>query len=147
MPLAFRLHRKCQPVPPIIEPCDRHASMNRQIPEDESAEVFELSRCQVQRESETGEQDELSPKVRSHRMRRGLEPIQLNNVEFRILKFLASKPYHAFTPRRIVEAVSTDAHPVTEATLRSHILSLRSKLGFFADYVQTVPYIGYRFKA
>jgi hypothetical protein len=24
---------------------------------------------------------------------------------------------------------------------------LRDKLGFFADYIQTVPYIGYRFKA
>lgn len=110
--------------------------------------MIELSRCQVQRERpDPSQQDELSPKVRSHRMRRGLEPIQLNNIEFRILKFLASKPYRAFTPRRIVEAVSSESQPVTEETLRGHILSLRAKLGFFADYVQTVPYIGYRFKA
>ncbi len=122
--------------------------MNRQIPEDEFVDVFALSRRQVLPDApRVGEKEETAPTVRSYRVSRGLEPISLSNIEFCILKFLASKPYHAFTPRRIVEAVSTESHPVTEETLRNHILSLRAKLGFFADYVQTVPYIGYRFKA
>jgi DNA-binding response OmpR family regulator len=76
----------------------------------------------------------------------GPEPIPLDYVEFRILQFLSSKPYRAFTPQRIVDAVATEEHPVTEATLPSHIASLRRKLGFFADYIQSVPHIGYRFK-
>ncbi|MCO6454901.1 MAG: helix-turn-helix domain-containing protein [Pirellulaceae bacterium] len=79
--------------------------------------------------------------------RLGREPIHLNGVEYRILAFLASRPYHAFPRRRIVEAVSTRDEPVTDTTLDQHIASLRDKLGFFRDYVQSVPYIGYRFKA
>lgn len=83
----------------------------------------------------------------SYEMRRGMRPFKLNGVEWRILKFLSSKPYHAFTPRCIAAAVTTESQPVTEDTLRSHITTLRAKLGLFADYVQSVPYIGYRFKA
>lgn len=74
------------------------------------------------------------------------EPITLEYIEFRILRFLAAKPYHAYTPRQIVEAVTTEEYPVTEAELSGHVQSLRAKLGLFSDYVQSVPYIGYRFK-
>jgi len=40
----------------------------------------------------------------SYRLALGREIIQLGVVEFRILLFLASKPYHAFTRRSIAEA-------------------------------------------
>ncbi len=82
----------------------------------------------------------------SYAARMGRTTIALDAVEYRILGFLAAKPYHAYTPRQIVEAVTRERQPVTEATLNQHIASLREKLGFFADYIQTVPYIGYRFK-
>jgi DNA-binding response OmpR family regulator len=82
----------------------------------------------------------------SYETKRLKRPFRLNGVEWRILRFLSSKPYRAFTPRRIAAAVTTDSHPVTEESLRGHITNLRKKLGLFADYVQTVPYIGYRFK-
>ena len=36
---------------------------------------------------------------------------------------------------------------MTEQALDEHIASLREKLGLFSDYVQSVPYVGYRFKA
>ena len=84
--------------------------------------------------------------AKSYRFALGQEPIELGNVEFRILLFLASRPYHAFTPRAIAEAVSCDLTRVTEESLAEHIFSLRDQLGVFYDYVQTVPYIGYRFK-
>jgi len=92
------------------------------------------------------EQDEKPESPWSYAVKLGKKPIVLSGIEWRILKFLSSKPYHAFTPRRIAEAVTTETQPVTEDALRGHIASLREKLGFFADYVQTVPYIGYRFK-
>lgn len=82
----------------------------------------------------------------SYAARMGRTTISLEPVEYRILGFLAAKPYHAYTPRQIVQAVTRVRQPVTEATLDRHIASLRDKLGFFADYIQTVPYIGYRFK-
>jgi DNA-binding response OmpR family regulator len=82
-----------------------------------------------------------------YRVALGLEPIHLGDVEFRILQLLASKPYRPFARHRIAEAVTTECLPVTEDTVDQHITSLRGQLGFFRDYVQTVPYLGYRFKA
>jgi DNA-binding response OmpR family regulator len=90
--------------------------------------------------------DEVAASPLSFMQRLGREPIRLSGVEFRILSFLAARPYHAFTRRRIAEAVSRPERPVTEESLDEHILGLRDKLGFFRDFVQSVPYIGYRFK-
>ena len=83
----------------------------------------------------------------SYRLALGHEAIQLGIIEFRILLFLASRPYHAFTRRSIAEAVSSAQYPVVEAAVEQHIASLLDQLGVFHDYVQSVPYIGYRFKA
>ena len=83
----------------------------------------------------------------SYRLALGEQPLQLGNVEFRILLFLASRPYHPFPRRAIAEAVATDNDPVTEETIDEHVAVLRDQLGVFYDYVQTVPHIGYRFKA
>ena len=82
----------------------------------------------------------------SYQMKMGRVTIKLDPVEFRILRFLASHPYRAFSRKRIAKAVSTRRHPVSSATLDHHIARLRNALGFFRDYIQTVPYIGYRFK-
>ena len=75
------------------------------------------------------------------------EPIPLDLIEYRILIFLARKPYKAYTKKQIVDAVNTAERPVTEQTLDQHVQTLRQKLGLFSDYVQSVPYVGYRFKA
>jgi DNA-binding response OmpR family regulator len=83
----------------------------------------------------------------SYRLALGHETIHLGIVEFRILLFLASRPYHAFTRRCIADAVSSDGNPVQEDTVDQHVASLLNELGVFHDYVQSVPYIGYRFKA
>ena len=91
---------------------------------------------------------EVTRKERSKSIRfaLGKEPIQLGNVEFGILLFLASRPYHAFTSRNIADAVSSPINPISEDQVEQYISSLRDQLGPFHDYVQTVPYIGYRFK-
>jgi len=75
------------------------------------------------------------------------QAIPLEPIEYLILTFLARKPYKAYTRRQIVEAIGSQAHPLTEESLDVHIASLRDKLGLFSDYVQSVPYVGYRFKA
>lgn len=78
--------------------------------------------------------------------RLGRKPIHLTLVEFRIISFLSSKPYKAFPRSEIVAEVDSNAHPVSDESLDEHIRTLRGKLGLFSDYIQTVPYIGYRFK-
>ena len=83
----------------------------------------------------------------SFRAKLGRGTIRVSSVEFRILAFLASRPYHAFSRRSIAKAVSTEKQPVFAETLGKYIKSLRRQLGFYGDYIQSVPYIGYRFKA
>ena len=91
--------------------------------------------------------EETEPPPPFYRVALGLEPVQLGDVEFRILLLLASSPYYPFSQLSIANAVTTERLPVTEETVDQHIASLREQLGFFRDYVQTVPYMGYRFKA
>jgi DNA-binding response OmpR family regulator len=88
----------------------------------------------------------LRPRV-AYRETLGDGPIRVGIVEFRIMLFLASRPYHAFTRRQISDASSTEGHTVTEETVDFHIASLRDHLGVFHDFVQSVPQVGYRFKA
>lgn len=90
--------------------------------------------------------DEAALDVPRFLFRLGREPIPLDLVEYKIIRFLASKPYKAFRRQAIVEAVDSNEHPVSDTNLDQHIRSLRSKLGLFSDYVQTVPFIGFRFK-
>jgi DNA-binding response OmpR family regulator len=82
----------------------------------------------------------------AYRMKMGRQTIWLNIVEFRILRFLAASPYKPFSRRQIAEAISSPRHQIEEDAIDEHVTSLRERLGFFRDYVQTVPYIGYRFK-
>lgn len=90
--------------------------------------------------------NDLSVKVPQFSFRLGRQPIALSLIEYRIIQFLSLKPYKPFTPAEITAAVHTDANPVTVDALPEHIRTLRQKLGLFSDYVQSVPYIGYRFK-
>jgi DNA-binding response OmpR family regulator len=107
----------------------------------------DIGDCLLETVHRTQVNDERLEGPLSYRLALGREIIHLGIVEFRILLFLASKPYFPFTRRRIADAVSTERHPVTEDTVDQHIVSLRNQLGFFHDYVQSVPHVGYRFKA
>lgn len=90
--------------------------------------------------------DESALDVPRFLFRLGRQPIPLELIEYRIIRFLASKPYKAFRRHDIIQAVHSTEHPVSDANLDEYIRSLRSKLGLFSDYIQTVPYVGYRFK-
>ena len=83
----------------------------------------------------------------SYRQALGDEPIRVGIVEFRIMRLLASRPYYAFTRQQISDAVSTKSRALAEESVDAYVASLRNQLGVFHDYVQSVPYVGYRFKA
>ncbi len=83
----------------------------------------------------------------SYRQAFGDEPIRVGIVEFRIMLFLASRPYHAFTRRQIADAVAADGDPIGNEAVDDHVAILREQLGVLHDFVQTVPYVGYRYKA
>lgn len=75
------------------------------------------------------------------------KPIRLEQVEYRLLVFLAKRPYYAFSVRQILRGINVEGEPeTTEKSLRDLVRGLRDKLGFFWDFVQAVPSGGYRFK-
>jgi DNA-binding response OmpR family regulator len=120
---------------------------------DESAASHEFQLADIAEAGRKRSQTRPSPErgrilsSTSYRAKLGRETIALDAIAFRILTFLSATPYHAYSRRRIAEAVTSRRHPVAEETLDDHIRALREQLGFFRDYVQTVPYIGYRFRA
>ena len=81
----------------------------------------------------------------SYAAKRGRATLRLALVEYRILRFLAGRPNQALSHERIAAAVSTSRHRVTADTLGRYVHSLRGQLGFYSDFIQSVPYIGYRF--
>ena len=103
--------------------------------------------CQPVERRRAPDQDRQAGVSAAFRLKMGRDPIWLDRIEYAILTFLAARPYRAYTRRRIADAISTRRQPIAEDALDHHIASLRDKLGFFRDYIQSVPYIGYRFKA
>jgi DNA-binding response OmpR family regulator len=84
----------------------------------------------------------------SYRHAFGDKPIRLGAIEFQILLFLASRPYHAFTPKQVAKAVAKELKtlPLDQSTLDGHVANLREQLGVLSDFVQTVPGVGWRYK-
>jgi two-component system alkaline phosphatase synthesis response regulator PhoP len=72
--------------------------------------------------------------------------VDLTNMEFRVLQFLANQPGWVFTRYQIVEAVRGENYPVTDRSVDVLIVGLRKKLGKAGDSIETVRGVGYRFK-
>jgi two-component system alkaline phosphatase synthesis response regulator PhoP len=74
------------------------------------------------------------------------EKIDLTNMEFRVLYFLASQPGWVFTRYQIVEGVRGENYPVTDRSVDVLITGLRKRLGRAGECIETVRGVGYRFK-
>ncbi|MBN1308488.1 MAG: response regulator transcription factor [Chitinispirillaceae bacterium] len=73
--------------------------------------------------------------------------IELTNLEFMVLYFLAKKPGWVFSRYQIVDGVRGNAYPVTERSVDVLIVSLRRKLGASGRCIETVRGVGYRFRS
>ncbi len=69
----------------------------------------------------------------------------LTLTEFELLRYLVRHPRKAFTRQQLLETIWKDAMMVTERTVDAHIKNLREKLGAYAQHIQTVRGVGYRF--
>jgi len=74
------------------------------------------------------------------------EKLELTTNEFHVLHYLARHVGWVFTRYQIVNAVRGEDYVVTERAIDVQIAGLRKKLGKYADYIETVRGIGYRFK-
>jgi two-component system phosphate regulon response regulator PhoB len=69
----------------------------------------------------------------------------LTLTEFELLRYLVRHPRKAFSRQQLLETIWEDAMMVTERTVDAHIKNLREKLGAFAQHIETVRGVGYRF--
>ncbi|MDP7030429.1 MAG: response regulator transcription factor [Phycisphaerales bacterium] len=72
------------------------------------------------------------------------EAIDVTVSEFRILRYLASRPGFVRTRDQIIEATHGPRVVMSNRTIDVHITSLRRKLGPAGDLIETVRGVGYR---
>ncbi|MGE5680414.1 MAG: winged helix-turn-helix domain-containing protein, partial [Bacillota bacterium] len=74
------------------------------------------------------------------------EPITFPKKEFEILFYLASQPGKVFSRETMLKDIWGDDIFVVERTVDVHVRKIREKMGEFADFIETVKGVGYRFK-
>jgi two-component system phosphate regulon response regulator PhoB len=67
-------------------------------------------------------------------------------TEFKLLHFLAGHPGLVLNRQQILDGVRGRDVAVTERTVDVHVVGLRKKLGPYADYIEAVRSVGYRFR-
>jgi two-component system phosphate regulon response regulator PhoB len=83
---------------------------------------------------------------RRHRVMAGNEPLEFTKSEFELLLALAKQPGRVFTRNELIDAALGDDVMVLERTIDVHIRAIRKKLGPFAELIETVRGLGYRFR-
>ncbi|MDX1430440.1 MAG: response regulator transcription factor [Rhodothermales bacterium] len=96
-------------------------------------------------ESRTLQVDNLTIYEDEYRASLDDKDLGLTLTEFELLRYLVRHPRKAFTRQQLLETIWKDAMMVTERTVDAHIKNLREKLGSFAEHIQTVRGVGYRF--
>lgn len=81
-----------------------------------------------------------------HRVTIENEQVLLTASEFRLLETLLRHPGKVFDRSELIESALGADTLVLERTIDVHIRSLRKKLGRFADRIETVRGVGYRFR-
>ncbi|MGG6265525.1 response regulator [Leptolyngbya sp. AN03gr2] len=79
----------------------------------------------------------------------GDRDLQLTSTEYRLLELFLRNSRHVFSRSAIVDHLWTAEDPPQEATIKSHIKTLRQKLnsaGAPSDLIETVYGLGYRLK-
>ncbi|MFH2090816.1 MAG: response regulator [Pseudomonadota bacterium] len=81
-----------------------------------------------------------------HRVNLEGEQINLTLTEFELLSTLGGKKGWVFTRGQIVDALHGDGRPVATRSVDVVVAGLRKKLKHYADIIETVRGVGYRFK-
>lgn len=88
----------------------------------------------------------LSIDRRRHKATAGDHVLELTKSEFKILETLARQPGRVFARAELIDLALGDDVLVLERTIDVHIRAIRKKLGEFADLIETVRGLGYRFR-
>ncbi|MEX1097415.1 MAG: response regulator [Planctomycetales bacterium] len=83
----------------------------------------------------------------NHTATAGGRDLGLTPTEFRLLWSLARQPGRPFTRNELMDSTRGEDANALERTIDVHVRSLRQKLDDYADVVETVRGVGYRFRA
>jgi two-component system, OmpR family, alkaline phosphatase synthesis response regulator PhoP len=90
---------------------------------------------------------ELEINVSSYTAHLGKQKLILPRKEFETLVYLLRNKGRVLSRESILNAVWGENVHVVDRTVDVHIRKIREKLNTYADYIETVPGVGYRFKA
>ncbi len=90
---------------------------------------------------------ELEINVSSYTAHLGKQKLILPRKEFETLVYLIRNRGRVLSRESILNAVWGENIHVVDRTVDVHVRKIREKLGEYADYIETVSGIGYRFKA
>lgn len=79
-----------------------------------------------------------------HRVTVEEQDIELDQAEFKLLRYLVAHPERIFSRAQLLDKVWGDHTFIEERTVDVHIMRLRKSLGVAADYVKTVRGLGYK---
>ena len=83
--------------------------------------------------------------LEKHSVSIGGQLVKLTATEFKLLYQLASHPGRAYTREQLLNRVVGDGVVVVDRNIDVHIRAVRKKIGNYADHIQTVRGVGYRF--
>jgi DNA-binding response OmpR family regulator len=84
--------------------------------------------------------------VARHEVTSDGKPVILTATEFRILRFMASRPGRVLKRDEIIDAALGRDTAVFDRTIDVHITAIRRKLGRGGDQIETVRGFGYKFR-
>jgi two-component system, OmpR family, alkaline phosphatase synthesis response regulator PhoP len=90
---------------------------------------------------------DLEINVSSYTAHLGKQKLVLPRKEFETLVYLIRNKGRVLSRESILNAVWGENVRVVDRTVDVHIRKIREKLNTYADYIETVPGVGYRFKA
>ena len=91
------------------------------------------------------QRDELTLDREAHRCTVAEQEIELTAKEFDLLATLMMRPGQVRTREQLIEAVWGSDFSVSSRTIDTHLKRLREKIGPYAELIQTVRGVGYRF--
>ena len=83
---------------------------------------------------------------RAHRATADEQVLELTPSEFSLLDVLIRQPGRAYSRSELIDAALGDDTMVLERTVDVHIRAIRMKLGKYAELIETVRGVGYRFR-
>jgi two-component system phosphate regulon response regulator PhoB len=84
--------------------------------------------------------------LRRHQVFLNEQQLEMTRSEFKLLQTLIEQPGRAFDRNELIESALGGDALVLERTIDVHIRAIRRKLGDWADLIETVRGVGYRFR-